>query len=180
MTDRPTGRQGTGSADTDRGDEQSRGPVLADLARMWSLADPVPDGLVARMQAAVAAEAADADLDYELLLLVERSSVGAGTRATASYTLRFALDEVDLLLRPATVGDGAARVTRLDGWIVPPEGMRVRVQLVDRDLAGPREFDTEVDANGRFEFPELPAGLARLWLLPADGGRPFATPVFEI
>jgi hypothetical protein len=154
----------------------------ADLASMWDAVDPVPDGLVARMQAVAAAEVeiADADLDYELMLLVERSTEPVGTRGAAAYTLRFAYDDIDLLVRPG--GSTDVQQTRMDGWIVPPGDVNVRVQLVDRSERGdlPQEWVADVDPHGRFEFPNLPTGLVRLWLLPRDGAKPFATPAFEI
>ena len=50
--------------------ELSRDALLGDRARRWDRHDPVPDGLVARMQAAAAIAASD--LDVELMELVER------------------------------------------------------------------------------------------------------------
>jgi hypothetical protein len=150
-----------------------------DLAQMWEAADPVPEGLVARMQAVAAAEAelVESDFDYELMLLVERSAELAGTRGSAAYTLRFAYDDVDLLVRAA--GDSDTPVARLDGWIVPPGEITVRAQLVNRDDTS-YEWESVVDGHGRFEFRDLPTGMVRLWLMPGGGARPFATPTFEI
>lgn len=152
-------------------------PILDDLARMWGERDPVPGGLVARMQAAAASEAAlaEAELDYELMLLIERSGELAGVRgaSTTSYTLRFAGEGLDLLLRVAQGGSEA----RLDGWVVPPGPLAVRAARVDDDAT----WLAEVDAHGRFEFGHLPAGLYRIWLTPeSDEARPFGTPAFEI
>ena len=151
----------------------SRDELYGQLRDLWTEADPVPDGLVQRMRAVVSAEAAlDIDLDYELMQLLERSAELAGTRSsgdTSAYTLRFALEGIDLLVRgPAT---------RIDGWVVPPSPVTVKATEVG---GAERSFSTELDANGRFEFTDLPAGLIRLWLIPADGGTPFGTPTFEI
>lgn len=160
---------------------ESSGPDLADMAAMWDAIDPVPEGLIARMQtlAAVEAELVASDLDYELMLLVERSTELAGARGSAAYTLRFAYDDVDLLVRAA--GSNGVPKTRLDGWIVPPGDITVRAQFVSKDNAADPEFECQVDANGRFEFSELPTGMVRLWLMPGgDGAKPFATPTFEI
>ena len=57
--------------------------------------------MVARLQTAAALAASDTDLDMELMLLVERTEELAGARgaSTTAYTLRFAHDGVDLLLR---------------------------------------------------------------------------------
>jgi hypothetical protein len=156
----------------------SRDGLLALVRDAWESRDPVPEGLVERMQAAVAAEAmlADADLDYELLLLVEQSRELNGARGTAAYTLRFALEETELLLR-ASPNDGAAR---LDGWLAPPSQMHVRAEQVVEAGEG-RSFEADSDERGRFEFDDLPPGLYRLWLTPLEaGGRAFGTPAFEI
>lgn len=158
-------------------------PVLGDLAAMWDAVDPVPPALVERMQTVATAEAVlvTSDLDYELMLLVERSFELVGARGSGAYTLRFAYDDVDLLVRAA--GSNGVPPTRLDGWIVPPGQITVRAQLLGGEEApgrGESERETIVDGNGRFEFADLPTGMVRLWLLPADGTKPFATPVFEI
>jgi hypothetical protein len=157
----------------------SRDGLLALVRGVWEERDPVPEGLVERMQSVVAAESllADTDLDYELLLLVERSTELAGARGTSAYTLRFALGDTELLLRAVGNESGGAR---LDGWLVSEERMRVRaVELVDGQEA--RDWEATSDERGRFEFGELPAGLFRLWLTPVDTeARAFGTPAFEI
>lgn len=153
-------------------------PLLSGLRAVWNRHDPVPQGLVERMQAVVAAEAmlADADLDYELMLLVERSREMTGARGSTSYTLRFTLEDLDLLVRAA--GSNGVPVTRLDGWLVPPADVTVRATQVGGEE---RSFEVQTDGHGRFEIHDLPVGLYRLWLTSRDPGRkPFATPAFEI
>src|SRR3954447_20186668 len=92
--------------------------LFAGIRTYWESRDPVPEELVARVQAAAALAASDTDLDIELMLLVERTEELAGTRgtSTSAYTLRFAHEGVDLLLRISS--DGAS--SRVDGWVVPP------------------------------------------------------------
>lgn len=157
----------------------SRDGLLQIVRDVWTERDPVPDGLVERMQSLAAAEdlLAGADLDYELLLLVERSDELAGARGTSAYTLRFAVGETELLLRAVGNEDGGAR---LDGWLASATPMRIRaVEVVDGHEG--RSFEVDSDSRGRFEFGELPTGLFRLWLTPLGGeGRAFGTPAFEI
>jgi hypothetical protein len=154
--------------------------MYAGIRTYWDARDPVPEGMVARLQTAAALAAADlydVGLDIELMLLVERTEELAGTRgaSTAAYTLRFAHDGVDLLLRVSS--EGAA--SRIDGWVVPPSPVAVVVQ---RDSAAGWSDDgtLEVADTGRFELPDLSPGMLRLRLEPADGSTTFMTPAFEI
>ncbi len=151
--------------------------LLDHLERVWSSRDPVPAGLVERMQALVAAELElrDTDLDYELLLLIERTNELAGVRGGEAYTLQFSGENLDLLVRAA--GGEGERTTRLDGWVVPAAEVSVRVERIDGTLGS---WDTSSDERGRFEFGGLAAGMYRLWLTREPGGKPFGTPAFEI
>jgi len=157
----------------------SREGLLQIVRDVWEERDPVPEGLVERMLAVVQAEAilSDVDLDYELLVLVERSTELAGARGTAAYTLQFVHDDTELLLRASSEESTGAR---LDGWLAPAERMTVRATLIQHD-APSRDWETESDDRGRFEFKDLPAGLYRLWFTPQNAEtRPFGTPAFEI
>jgi hypothetical protein len=147
--------------------------LLAGVRTYWESHDAVPTGMVARLQTAAALAASDTDLDMELMLLVERTEelVGARGASTTAYTLRFAHEGVDLLLRISS--DGAA--PRIDGWVVPPAPITVAV-LRDEDTLA----TLDVGDTGRFELPDLTPGMLRLRLEPADGSTPFMTPAFEI
>ncbi|WP_028659959.1 hypothetical protein [Nocardioides insulae] len=160
--------------------EMSRERLLEVVRHVYDARDPMPEGLVERMQDAAAAEVSGLGLDLELMLLVEQLE-GASVRgesatrraAGTAYTLRFTLGEVDLLVRVAPgEGDGS----RVDGWIAPAEEMTVRVLAADQPSRA-----TAVAETGRFEFAGLPQGLLRLRFEPQDLSRPpFATPTFEI
>lgn len=161
----------------------SRDEIYDRLETVWSDRDPMPEGLVERMQALVAAEVTLAltDLDYELMMLIERSAELAGTRSAGTgtaYTLRFGTGDLDLLVRAG--GRNGGGVTRLDGWVVPPADLTVRATRL-ADAEAELSWETVVDAQGRFELSDLPPGLYRLWLLPhAEDAKPFGTPAFEI
>jgi hypothetical protein len=151
--------------------------LYAGIREYWDDHDPMPDGMVARLQAAAALAAVDTDLDIELMLLVERTEELAGARgaSTAAYTLRFAHDGVDLLLRVSTEGS----TSRIDGWVVPPAPIAVVVQR-DSGSGWSDDETLEIGDTGRFELPDLIPGMLRLRLEPTDGTTSFMTPAFEI
>lgn len=151
--------------------ELGRDALLALVREAWERHDPLPEHLVAAMQAAAAFAASD--LDVELMELVEQATELAGARGSSSYTLRFVHGDTDLLLRIAV--DGAR--SRIDGWVVPPEPMTIRALPGEE----PSTHSAVVTESGRFELTDLPLGLLRLRLEPHDTTRPaFATPTFEI
>lgn len=138
--------------------------------------DPMPVGMVDRI-ATVVGELArhDADLEFELMLVVERFRELVGTRSGAqSYTLRFGAEDVELLVRVSTADEEGR--ARLDGWLVPALSGPVQVREVEGEK---RTYDGSADVNGRFEFPDVPAGFYRLWLELPDS-HTFGTPAFEI
>lgn len=155
----------------------SRDPYFDQLADLWREHDPVPPGLVERMQELARAEAdlLATDWDHELLQLLERSEELAGARGgSGAFTLRFGHGDVELLLRIAAVGGTA----RIDGWVVP--ALPMTVHAVEPDGAE-RGAGVDVGDSGRFELTGLAGGLTRLRLEPHDAGRtPIVTPTFEI
>lgn len=152
----------------------STDPTFDQLAGMWREHDPMPPGLVERMQMLARAEAdlVATDWDYELMHLVGRSEELAGTRGGA-FTLRFSHGSVELLLRI----DRGPDASRIDGWVVP--ALPMNVSAVEPDGAD-RTGVVEVGDSGRFEITGLAPGLARLRLEPHDPARAtFVTPTFE-
>ncbi|NYI80189.1 hypothetical protein [Nocardioides panzhihuensis] len=167
-----------------RSEEPSREELLGLVRQAYVAGDPVPGGLISRMQAAAAGAAEDSGLglDLELMLLVESSGAEtAGVRsaspleARSAYTLRFAQSGVDVLVRVASDTDTTAR---LDGWVVPGTPMTVRA--IRADSVRTPIVAVTLGASGRFELTSLPAGLIRLRFEPADGSAAFLTPTFEI
>jgi hypothetical protein len=154
--------------------------LYAGIRTYWDHRDPVPDGMVARLQetaALAASDLYDVGLDIELMLLVERTEELAGTRGASAtaYTLRFAHDGVDLLLRVSGDGD----TSRIDGWVVPPSPISITVQR-DADTGWTDDATIDVADTGRFELPALTPGMLRLRLEPTEGSTTFMTPAFEI
>ena len=150
--------------------------MYAAVRRACEKYDPMPPGMLDRIVTVVGELARhDADLEFELMLVVERFRELVGTRSgSQSYTLRFGANDVELLIRITTADDEGH--ARLDGWLVPALSGPVQVREVEGEK---RCFDGAADASGRFEFPDLPAGFYRLSLELTEG-HTFATPAFEI
>jgi hypothetical protein len=161
--------------------------LLQAVADMYARLDPAPDDLVDAVLARLAMQGLETE--YELLTLVERIDVTAGTRAaddaettetTATVALEFAGSAYRVLVRISTVDD----VRRLDGWVVPAIPMRVYLGPGGDELALTRQ-SADADRDGRFEFPVATTGEVRLWLLPQgvpgeETVPPFVTPPFLV
>jgi hypothetical protein len=159
--------------------------LLAAIHDLFETLDPPPPDLADGALAALAA--ADLELEYELLTLVESTGLPSGVRSAGTgndtehgpWTLEYSSDTCHLLVRVSTV-DGARRI---DGWVVPAVPMTVRLSPVDG--SGVTAQVTEVDDHGRFEFAAPGTGQARLAFVPSAGEdpaapRPFATPPFLV
>lgn len=144
---------------------------LETLRLMWSERDPVPAGLADRVSVALAV----ADLDAELLELVEDLAVTGARGEDRARTVTFSSDTVSVMV---TIDDGP-RGARLDGWIGDGGGLRVELRGPD----GSR--DTVADEDGRFAFEAVPSGVVRLVLHPTGTAalrlaRAVVTPGVEI
>jgi hypothetical protein len=143
--------------------------VFAELRAMWREADPVPDGLIDRMIAAVAAE--DLTREYALLTLIEDGL--SPVRGDAdTLTLQFSDGSTSILLHVTTTESGRRRV---DGWVDTAAAEIVLTQ-------GERSRTTSPSDTGRFAFDEVPPGLTTVRLTTAVGGetRTLSTPRFEL
>jgi hypothetical protein len=161
--------------------------LLEAIATLYATIDPSPDDLADGVLARIAVE--DLESEYELLTLVERVDLAAGTRSAADTTtndddstvaLEFAGTSYRVLVRISTV-DGHRR---LDGWVVPAVPMHILVGPPGEGLASERQ-SADADEDGRFEFPSPMTGEVRLWLVPqaadpASAPPPFVTPPFLI
>jgi len=108
-------------------------------------------------------------LDYETVLMTERSGIPAGTRG-----VQLVLDQSQLFTEVKGVV-----ITRRDGTPVP--GVRVSVQIDTQSLEGSTRHDSAAavattDEQGRFSLPRVP----KLWayfrldgdkILPSEPGR---------
>ena len=133
--------------------------LLNSLRAFYDEGDPVPDGLVDRIQFHLTLDA----LHTEVATLTHLDMSAAGTRSTtteAVRTITFTSDSLTTMVTVTPLGDGTVRI---DGWAAPGAGIRVEVLLPD----GPRT--TYADEDGRFVFEGVPGGLAKFALyVPHD------------
>lgn len=139
--------------------------LLAELSRIYELIDPVPPGLVDRVGFTLTL----AHLEMELAQLVSDSVEPVGARAEeGARTVTFAAETLTVMLTITQVDQRY----RMDGWLAP--GGRIHVELRRQEAS----IDTHADDDGRFEFDQLPPGLAQLVFHPTQGGElPLPIPV---
>ena len=133
--------------------------LLNTLRAHYDESDPVPDGLVERIQFHITLDA----LNTEVATLTQLDMAAPGARSAtteAVRTITFTSDSVTTMVTLTPLGDGTVRV---DGWAAPGAGIRVEVLLPD----GPR--NTYADDDGRFVFESVPSGLAKFTLYVRRG-----------
>lgn len=142
--------------------------LLAQVRRLWETHDPVPDGLVDRVEFALTLDA----LETEVATLTQLDLTTTGSRAgdtEAVRTVTFTSETLDTMVTLTDAPDGTVRV---DGWIAPGAAMRVEVLLAGTTL------EVEADEDGRFVLESVPKGLAKFVLHP--GGRTVLSPTIEL
>ena len=135
--------------------------ILNSLRAFYDETDPVPDGLVERIQFEITPDA----LHAEVATLTQLDLAASGARGTTTEAVRTITFTSDSLTTMVTLTPQPAGTLRIDGWAAPGAGIRVEVLLAD----GPRE--AYADDDGRFVFDDVPTGLAKfaLYLPKADG-----------
>lgn len=133
--------------------------LLNSIRAYFDETDPVPDGLVDRIQFELTLDA----LHTEVATLTQLDLATAGVRTTSTEAVRsitFTSDSLTTMVTLTPQGDGSVRV---DGWAAPGAHLRVELLL----SAGPLE--THADADGRFVFESVPRGLAKFALHTTRG-----------
>jgi hypothetical protein len=149
--------------------------LLAALAALYAEVDPVPEGLIERIQFEITLDA----LQAEVATLTQLDLTASGARSAsiapeAVRTVTFTAESVTTLV---TIDPQPGGSVRVDGWAVPGAGLVVEVLLTD----GARR--TEADEDGRFVLDGLPAGLAKFVLHTVDAaGDPYTvvSPTIEL
>lgn len=116
--------------------------------------DPVPDGLVARVEFALTLAA----LHAEVATLTQLDLADSGMRTTATDSVRTVTFTSEHLTTTVTLTPLGEDTVRVDGWAAPGADVQVEVMLADHSLA------TTADSDGRFVFEQVPTGLAKFAL----------------
>ena len=145
--------------------------VLGALRALLEEHDPVPEGLVDRIEFELTLDA----LQAEVATLTQVDLVGSGARSSteAVRTITFTSESVTTMV---TLTPQEAGSVRVDGWAAPGAGVRVEVLHAGGSQA------TTADEDGRFVFERVPVGLAKFVLhVPAgDGEATVLSPAVEL
>jgi hypothetical protein len=145
--------------------------ILQRAAELYEQADPVPPGLVERIQFGITLDALHAEI-AELQRTAELTGVrSAGAADTQSITFTSTS-----LTTMVTITVLSADRVRIDGWLAPVGEVSVELRTRDRTLS------VTSDADGRFVFESVPRGLAQFVMHPRAGenGPGVVTPTIEI
>lgn len=145
--------------------------VLVRVADLYDSVDPVPAGLVERVQFGITLDALHAEIAE-----LQRTGDLAGVRSderTDAQTVTFTSASLTTMV---TITLTSADRARLDGWVAPGGGLSIELRLEDGSQ------HTTADADGRFVFDDVPRGLAQFILRPPTGTSqaPVITPSIEI
>lgn len=140
---------------------------LALLAELYTTLDPVPQGLVDRVQFGITLDALHAEIAE-----LQRSADLVGVRSDAATAVTFTSTSLSIMV---SVTELSADRVRVDGWIAPGAHASVDLRRTDG-------VSTQVaDEDGRFVFADVPRGLAQFVVRVAgEDARPVITPSIEI
>ena len=143
--------------------------ALDRIEELYARLDPVPAGLVDRVQFGLTLDALHAEIAD-----LQRSADLAGVRSDLAdaQTITFTTARLTTMV---TISPISAEVARIDGWVVPGAGVRVEL----RTKAG--VVSTVADGDGRFAFESVGRGMAQ-FVLRADDSDTAAviTPSIEL
>lgn len=152
--------------------------LLAEVAALLTVVDPIPDDLVDRLRFSLAWVEVDAELASLTRMAGDALAVRSESApSTRTETLTFSSTSLTAMVTVSRPGTGAVR---LDGWLAPPAPLRVQVRMQEG-----ASQDVAADEAGRFVVDRLPEGFAQLCFHLAeqsgdDEAGVVITPVFQL
>lgn len=145
--------------------------TLRNLARLYDTIDPVPSGLVERIQFGITLDALHAEIAE-----LQHSSDLVGLRAeelTEARTVTFTSSSLTTMV---TITSTSTERARIDGWVAPGGGVTVEARTREGVTT------TIADGDGRFVFEDLARGFVQFTVRPPHGvpSPPVLTPPIEI
>jgi hypothetical protein len=129
--------------------------TLIRVAELYDTLDPVPSGLVDRIQFGITMDALHAEI-AQLQRYGDLVAVRADD-ATQTQTITFTSATVTTMV---TITRTSADRVRVDGWVAPGMPVSVELRVVDNTLS------TSADDDGRFVFVDVPRGFGQFLLHP--------------
>jgi hypothetical protein len=145
--------------------------ALERIAQLYSQLDPVPENLVDRIQFGLTLDALHAEIAE-----LQRSADFVGVRSEGALEAQTVTFTSASFTTMVTITSTSAETVRIDGWVVPGNGVVVELRTVGET------FSTEADDDGRFVFETVRRGMAQFVLRPpaAGGHAPVLTPSVEL
>jgi hypothetical protein len=125
--------------------------LLDAIRRLFEAADPMPADLPERIKFMFALRQLDAEVAW---LVRAEAEAGLAVRGTEeSRTITFDSDSLTIMIR---IDANPGESVRVDGWLAPPQSRLVEMRTADASIA------VMADGAGRFVFPDVPRGTARV------------------
>ncbi|HEX5986025.1 MAG TPA: hypothetical protein VFY86_05860 [Nocardioides sp.] len=148
--------------------------LLAQVAIMLDVADPVPDDLVERIQFSLALDEVFAEVAEMTRVLDDALAVRTDlSDATRTETVTFSAERLTAMVTLSELGAGRVRI---DGWVTPAGVRTVALRMQGEDQS------VRTDESGRFVAEDLRAGFVQLVFHPLEGEDAglVVTPLFKL
>jgi hypothetical protein len=169
---------GFGGPSADAPLDDSDVALLARVATMLDIADPVPDDLVERIQFSLALDEVFAEVAQMTRVLDDALAVRTDlSDATRTETVTFSAERLTAMVTLSELGSGRVRI---DGWVTPSGVRTVALRMQGEELT------VQTDESGRFVAVDLREGFVQLVFHPLegevtdDGGGLVVTPLFKL
>jgi hypothetical protein len=172
MTDDVFGTGGRATADSPL--DATDLALLADVAAMLEVADPMPTDLVQRVQFALALDEVFEEVAQMSRVPDDALAVRTDLAdATRTETVTFSADRLTSMVTLTRIGPGRVRI---DGWVTPTGVRRIALRMQGADVS------VTSDESGRFVADDLREGFVQLVFHPLESESDglVVTPLFKL